>query len=448
MNILLFNFSKRANSTKRPDDADGTSINVKLKEETSIYSPSFILNTNPFNFNYLKFGNKYYYITDATYINNGIYQIDCNIDLLASYKSNILGTNAFVMYSSSVNDTNIPDNRLSTVNASTVTKSADVSIFENVTDDIFCVLTYKGKNSGPRIMNLYTAMQILESVWSDGFWASIIKDAGDYAMKQVNDVSTCIVSLRITPIYCNGALGDIYLGNYNTQHQGGLLNPSYTDSVSVTIPWQYNDFRNRSEYTKLSLYLPGYGEVQLNSDDFIGKTSITIRAQYNPMSQDLTYLVDGRMKFDCNIGIDIPISANSTASIGSIVGGALGVAGGVVGSVISGGVGMGLGLASASASAINGIHNSLVSNPSSVGSSGGGSSWYCRTKIACTVISHNTTVSPDQMNDIQGRPYMRAINLTNLKGYVQTINISVDCDLPDDKLNQLNSMLDGGVYIE
>ena len=45
MELILFeNFSKRINSTKRPVDSAGLNVDVKLKQQTSKESPTFILN--------------------------------------------------------------------------------------------------------------------------------------------------------------------------------------------------------------------------------------------------------------------------------------------------------------------------------------------------------------------------------------------------------------------
>lgn len=96
MQITLYNLAKRRNSTKQP--SKGTNITVNLKEGTSYFNPSFILNLNPTGFNYLSWDNRYYYITNIENTRNGIYTISCELDALATYKSDILGTTAFVLY--------------------------------------------------------------------------------------------------------------------------------------------------------------------------------------------------------------------------------------------------------------------------------------------------------------------------------------------------------------
>ena len=66
MELILFeNFSKRINSTKRPVDSTGHKVAVKLKQQTSKESPTFILNRPvKWNVNYCKWNGHYYYVND------------------------------------------------------------------------------------------------------------------------------------------------------------------------------------------------------------------------------------------------------------------------------------------------------------------------------------------------------------------------------------------------
>ena len=113
MILKLYNFSKKANSTKVPAANTATELNVTLKENVSLYSPSFILSTEPNQFNYCQLDDKYYYINDYVYVGRNTFIINCTLDVLASYKADILNTKAFVLYSSINFDSSIPDHRLS-----------------------------------------------------------------------------------------------------------------------------------------------------------------------------------------------------------------------------------------------------------------------------------------------------------------------------------------------
>lgn len=86
MQITLGKMRKRPNSTKRTLSASTTVNNITLKEATSIYSPTFILHTDPSDYNYVVWGEKYYYIEDKIYVSYGVFQIVCKLDILATYR--------------------------------------------------------------------------------------------------------------------------------------------------------------------------------------------------------------------------------------------------------------------------------------------------------------------------------------------------------------------------
>ncbi|MBQ1507222.1 MAG: hypothetical protein IIZ36_02215, partial [Ruminococcus sp.] len=71
--ITLGKMRKRPNSTKRTLSDSTTVNNITLKENTSIYSPTFILHTNPSDYNYVVWGEKYYYIEDKIYVAYELY---------------------------------------------------------------------------------------------------------------------------------------------------------------------------------------------------------------------------------------------------------------------------------------------------------------------------------------------------------------------------------------
>lgn len=89
--LVLYHFSKRKNSTKRPI-GQGTEVPCLLKTATTFQSPTFILQ-RPMNdmlqFNYCKWADHYYFIDSTTSINAGQTEITCTEDVLATYKNEI-----------------------------------------------------------------------------------------------------------------------------------------------------------------------------------------------------------------------------------------------------------------------------------------------------------------------------------------------------------------------
>ena len=111
LTATFYSFSKRQNSTKVPAGIAGTSFNVVLKNPTSMNAPVFTLNADTFNFNYCSFNGAYYFVTDVVSVRNDIWEIHCTKDVLATYRTQILASPAYVLYDS-VGNSEIVDNRL------------------------------------------------------------------------------------------------------------------------------------------------------------------------------------------------------------------------------------------------------------------------------------------------------------------------------------------------
>lgn len=100
--IVLYHFSKRKNSTKRPT-GQGTEVPCLLKSAATFQNPTFILQ-KPMNdmlqFNYAKWADHYYFIDSTTSINAGQTEISCTEDVLATYKNEISNYTCFIERSS------------------------------------------------------------------------------------------------------------------------------------------------------------------------------------------------------------------------------------------------------------------------------------------------------------------------------------------------------------
>lgn len=129
MIIKMWRTTKRDNSTATPDSQPSMFTNlitysdVKLKEETSVLNPTFILAiTGHDGQNYVQAFGRYYWVTNVRSLGNYVHAIDCKIDPLGSYRGHIRNTQAYVLYDSTAN-TEIPDNRLGVRTTPTMSQS-------------------------------------------------------------------------------------------------------------------------------------------------------------------------------------------------------------------------------------------------------------------------------------------------------------------------------------
>lgn len=113
MNVYLFSFSKRENSTKQPTLSSSKKVNCYLKARSTTTQANLEFQTieNPTSYNYVYIPDfkTYYYIQDWAYEKN-IWTASCVNDVLATYKSNIGSSELYVLRSSSSYDTDLIDN--------------------------------------------------------------------------------------------------------------------------------------------------------------------------------------------------------------------------------------------------------------------------------------------------------------------------------------------------
>ena len=143
--IYFGSVSKKRNSTLQPTLA--SSYDCIIKQPASIDNPTFVIQDANFNmmFNYAKWDNTYYFIEDIVSVRNDIWEVSCVIDVLATYKADILASTQYVCYSSHNSNTWLPDTRIPLLKA-TDTNRNTVSMAGLFNTVGFYVLTAVGKN--------------------------------------------------------------------------------------------------------------------------------------------------------------------------------------------------------------------------------------------------------------------------------------------------------------
>lgn len=122
----FYQHNKKVNSTKLPTTSvpGDFAVTIELKDVTNIYNPTLIISArwtnganlgNPaaFNYCYIPDFSRYYFIKQWTWI-NGRWQCDCEVDVLASFKTEIGNTTAYILRSASNYDSRIIDSKYPT----------------------------------------------------------------------------------------------------------------------------------------------------------------------------------------------------------------------------------------------------------------------------------------------------------------------------------------------
>lgn len=473
-NVDLGIVTKKINSTYRPTTELNTTIPVVLKESCSDYTPTFILNnpTNTFNFNYLKWGDWYYYITNVIRDKNNLVTINCRLDELATFKNEIVNSTQFVAYDTTAN-TEIVDKRLSV--KTTATKS--VSYGNSTFFESGCVLVgiVGTHNTGVFAMTPSQAKTLLSDIatnWLDNPDMLEIPDVSHYTnwddaigvflhnvtigIRQLiatGKAPDCIKSCIYVPVEASkfsGTSAEVWLGDYNTGVSAKLLNSVAiaSETTTVSIPWQFSDWRRNSPYTHVYLSLPYVGTMELPTSEIMGINSLTIETH---VAQDgsVFYNIEGGSGYGRMIRTGANCSSNfmiGSSNINPLVSaiGAGSVAGGAIAAVAASSP---MGEVAAGTAIIGGFISEITKLPSSVGGSGGGA-YSDSAVISCFTICHDTNVSPDSVSGFMGTPTMQVKSLAGLTGYVECKCASVAIPASDETITRVNNMLNGGVYIE
>ena len=273
--LVLYHFSKRKNSTKRPT-GQGTSVSCLLKSATTFQNPTFILQ-KPMNdmlqFNYAKWADHYYFIDSTTSINAGQTEISCTEDVLATYKNEISNYTCFIERSSNqttlANDTMyIPTNDwvLSTRN---VTHKEKIMTSTYSQRYIIRVVSRTGVASyyinGDQLNNL------LDYMYTESNFTDVITDA---ITKLMFDPFKYILELKWIPFvdsaFNNSNYEAIQLGFWDSGvtakriDEDTVVNFSYSFAFDNPL-YAITDFRYYSpSFSNYFIKLPFIGVVALN----------------------------------------------------------------------------------------------------------------------------------------------------------------------------------------
>ena len=241
---------------------------------------------------------------------------------------------------------------------------------------------------------------------------------------------------------------------------------------NIVIPEYYGNYLDYSPYTKVHVYLPFIGIMQLNADDIIGHAvNITYRIdEYNgsciamirsaktTQHQNEEYDLDALLyQFEGNCAVEVPLSGGSQANIRiaamtgimqlatSVVGGAYGgLMSGNAGMAVGGAVmGLGSGLASAA--------SNLLHAKSSVQKSGqfGASYGAMGEKKPFFIINRPVQVQVMNYNLEYGFPAHKFVTIGACTGFLRCREVNViSARATNEEKNKIEELLKTGVFVQ
>lgn len=444
MDIVFYKFTKKENSTARPQGG-GFSVAGILNENTSIISPSlsikFGVDITGYNYAYIPDFKRFYKIVSWGYA-LGLWRCDLYVDALASYKPQIGAMNNYILRSASESNGNIIDGLYPSTPQTGILQSSADSVF-NATDFI---LHYVGKDGMKAVLISKEALVTLcQSLWNT--WGNI--DGMNDAFAAIADPFQYVNGIQRTyaPIGFWGASGggNIVLGTVDT----GAWGLDITDSkgyaaISLSVPKhpQAGDrpYLKASTYSVYSARLPGIGWISLPSEPLYNASGVTVKYYGEPASGNLradvcvgeSVIASGNGKINTDWGL---AGATSSPGVGGLIGNAVGAAGGGILGAITNFIGAGAGILDAAGSAT-----------ATVQQSGGMSGCVGMDQPLILQLKYQTAV-PDNVED-HGRPLMAFRDINKLSGFVQCEGAHFEGVCTQTEQEMIDNALNGGFFYE
>lgn len=479
MQITVYkNFSKRINSTKVPASG-GTTLSVVIKDYSNIETPSFTLtvsnidqNSGFLDINYVEaFGRKYFATCNVE--TSTSFSIDCTLDHLATFKSEIQGYTGLVEYTSASSNLLITDprNKPTMENLKTKTDFAFGSNPFQTYPGTYILSVISNIQNGVAGPNKYFAIdsyglsQFSNHLFANNIWEDIVK--------RFNAVSESIVSCIWLPIaydqISGSAVSDIYVGDLaiSLGDAAGKVVTSRilslsTGNTTLQYPtWTgvgsvYRKYVGKAPYLTAELYLPFIGWVPMSDDITAYNDSMSIYATIDVLTGDIVYevLVGGQTiaSFNGCCATKVPVSSASYDGMG-ITSGALTVVGGVAAAAIAIGTGgTGAAVMAGAGAAVAGAANAIKSTELHTQINGTNSSAigaYIGTNPRLLMIA-SKPIETDLLayQTEQGMPYFKTATLSSLSGYIQCADASVSIPGNGSEQSVVNGYLNSGFYLE
>ena len=277
-----------------------------LREGTNLLQPSFLINmagVPSSNYAYIAEFSRYYYITDIVAESTNLWRFNMSCDVLMSFKEQIWANSGIVGRQELIYNPELKDNEYGfepgkAFSYLSYSKSSTPIGYSSTNFNPYSYLIITANGGGESDLpilrptpydatNGYYVLQyaqlkaLLQAVWEESV------TQGEQFL--FDNLGEAIVAVKAFPFDFREISGgsnlleevtSVKIGNITLNLPALHIKPGFStvyDIGSITIPRVFNDFRDYSPYTEVSIYLPMVGYVELDSNEVIG---VTIDIQY------------------------------------------------------------------------------------------------------------------------------------------------------------------------
>ena len=478
--VNFYNFAKRENSTYRPAGS-GASYSCVLKDNSSIANPTIILDLDTddapgWNYAYIGEFDRYYYVSDWTWIQNRLWSASLSTDLLATFRDDIGSSDLYVLRSSAESDGNIIDDYypckitcqteeligvspwISELNTDELDLSKGVFVIGYVTSQqpndssMYGSVVYSAmKQDGLRSLvdALLGNLQLLDPDFKTA-------DASLALQKSLIDPLSYIKSCIWMPVLYDGLPGveldDLHIWDWTVSCAHKIIRNdppyrAYVRNFNITkhpLTLTRGNYLNTSPYTRINLDFPPFGNIELDTSLTANATQVETRITFDLITgkAKMKILIDGVCTdiLEAMVGVPIQLSQVSSDYLGaaqSAMNGLLGIATGA----LTGGVG---GIAGGISSGVNGIANGVrAMQPRNSSISGNGSFSHLRYRPR---LYHQFMIPVDEDNEHCGRPLCQIRRVDTLPGYLLIKDAEIDINGFTGEAEAVRAYLEGGFF--
>lgn len=445
---MLWQFSKKENSTKRPSDSDATMVDCETNNDFDLLHPVFVFSfrggsSNPTQYNYCYVGTfeRYYWIAGWTF-SNGQWIATCSVDALASWKTEIGRQSAYVLRSAAAFDGDIQD----TLYPAKMDIVLDVSTAKSPFDlqgEYVVGTIADGGITNYAILTPEEFTNFSKAAFSDAFYQGVAAGV-DWMAKAAFDPMQYLRSVLYLPFPAGGGgrAAAVKLGWWDTGIVGLFTRTGGAHSAHFTLHVpkhpQAGDrgaYLNCAPYASYMLDCRPWGRISLDPEDLKDVSSVTFDIQVDDITGEgvLTTTVGGgrRVLAVAQVGQPVQLSQVTHNVGGAIVSAVGGVASAVAGNAIGAVVGIG-----------NAV-NSVMGKVNTIGVNGSASQLYTPPQLSATFIK-----IVDENNADRGRPLCQVRRIDTLPGY--QIHADPEMSLPctQSEMVTISGYLTGGFLYE
>lgn len=304
MKIQFYKFSKKTNSTKQPDSTTlSFGINCNIRDSSSMHTPTVTVNLaigfNPFNYNYAYIEDlqRYYFVNDWIFESN-LWTAVLAEDVLASFKTEIGNTSAYVLRSYSSYNGRVTDSTYPTLANIYTSKATAASPFKKkLKDGCYIVGILNGEKNSIGAVSYYVFTdfafrQFSNILFSSTTYMGTISDISDGLLKTLVNpfqyVTSCVwlpLSVDEYSILHTTAVTSIPIGWWTIDCAAYMLPNDVSCVTGFTgfsnlpkNPWAATrgEYLRLKPYTQYYIDFPPFGNFDIDPQYLIDSDSITL----------------------------------------------------------------------------------------------------------------------------------------------------------------------------